>query len=307
MKQTLLHLLVLVLCLADNCNELRAQSTLILHGTPSTSTDSDRGGQPFSLLPIETVLSQAVVGKSHADSIVVLSGIDYIRAWGRRSTEVTVSLPDADIPVGQYIRVPVVVSSTTTMPGALSVKGRIQFVYQCELVDLFGVNESNIGNGQCTAEVSFSTRIGQTDTIWIEGISKLCAIVSTTLVGVQTRSESNRGLSRVQVIGGELRQGGHCVTEGSRRLVKQSVLLQVFPNPSRGAATIGMESLVGHGGRVLVHDLNGNLVDTIETGEFTGGTSYLPINLTKHPEGTYFIEYHNEGGVSATSLTVSRQ
>lgn len=257
-------------------------------------------------LPTLNVVGQTVNARLRSGILSPLIGIDYIRLYGLYGTEVEIYLPNQEIPVSASVRIPLIITAKTNLAGVRSVQGSVQFSYHCELIDLIGVGESNAGSGQCTSTVPFSVRVGVLDTIWIDGISKLCGITSTDLTSIRAVGIAEKGQTRVLVHDGELRQTGHCVTDGTKRLVFNSVALGVYPQPTRGPFQVTLQSLASHSGTLYCYDVEGNERLRVDITEKPAGVTTQSMDLTGLPPGNYSLQYRHASGISAASVMVFR-
>lgn len=278
------------------------QKTLRLYGTVSTS----KAPLSASMLPKLSVVGQTANARVNSSELQPLIGIDYIRLFGLYGTTVEVILPDQEIPVSKPVSIPIVVKCNTTMNGAESVKGWFSFSYRCEIIDLFDVSEKNMGNDLCLATVPFTVNVGEQDTIWLNGISKLAGSTSTSLTAARTAGIAEKGRTVISIKNGELRQTGHCVTDGNTRLVFSNVNLGVFPQPATTRVTVTMNSRAAHEGFLSCFDIHGNVISTADISKKAPGESRVEIDVSSLVNGTYTMQYLHEAGVSSVQLVVQR-
>lgn len=302
MMKNLAHILVVAFGLMLSCAGLVCQPQLKVYGTVAAT------GLPSKPVtaPMLSVVGQTANARVLSDSMQPLVGIDYIRVFGLYGTDVQVSLANLDIPVSDTVRIPVLVTSRTTMNGVKTVSGSVQFTYRCELIDLWGVNEKPVEDGQCVASLPFTVNVNTTDTLYINGVSKLCSITSTALSGLKAAGIAEKGLTRVSVNNGELRQTGHCITDGTTRLILKAVNLSVYPQPATSRASIGMSSLGGHSGVINVYDLNGNAVGRMLVAPQPKGLVAQDLDVSGLTNGTYTVQYVYDSGVSSVSMVIQR-
>jgi hypothetical protein len=257
-------------------------------------------------IPRLSVLGQVANGVVGTSELQPLVGIDYIRLFGLFGSDIEIQLPSQEIPVSAKVRLPVVVRSRSTMNGVRTIEGWCQFIYRCELVDLLDVGEAYLGDGSCRAVVPFKVEVGGSDTIWIDGVSKLCGVTSTTLSAVKAMGVAEKGRTRVTIINGELRQTGHCVTDGSTRLVFSNVNLGVYPQPASNRAIVSMKARTSHEGAVSCFDVNGNEIFRREVGSRFAGESSMELDVSNLVNGSYTLQYRHSNGISSIQLVVQR-
>lgn len=302
MIKKLASILVVAYGLLHTCTDSVCQPQLRIYGAVAATGLSTKPAVTTML----SVIGQTTNARVLADSLQPLIGIDYIRVFGLYGTDVEVALANIDIPVSDTVTIPVVVKAVTSMNGVKTVTGTVQFTYRCELVDLIGVDEQPLGNGLCIATIPFRVAVNTTDTIWIEGISKLCSITSTSLIGARAIGLAEKGLTRMTVRNGELRQTGHCITDGNTRLILSTVKLSIYPQPAATRASVGMKSLRGHSGELNVYDINGSIVQRIAVGAQPQGTIAQELDVTSLVNGTYTVQYTYDTGVSSATMVIQR-
>lgn len=257
--------------------------------------------------PALTVVGQNAIGLSTAGKLNVYAGIDYIRMFSRASTSIHVILPDTTVNVGEYIAVPVIIQKGKERSGHVTVtRISVEFRYDCQVVDLFGVSETAVSDGYCTALLTVYPSENEEDTIWINGISKLCSVTSTRLTARRATAEAERGRVAVVVSNGEIRQTGHCVTDGETRLVFAPVGITVAPYPASGSAHVNLVAFNQHYGTLRLMDLQGSTVRVVDVQSAQDGSFSTQIDLAGLASGAYMLHYVHQTGLSSAVLQVTQ-
>lgn len=294
--------LVLVAMLLGGMQHVTAQQRMI-----ATSGASEVVLESSTAFPQLSVVGQSVVGRSAMGPATAHIGIDYIRMFAQTSTTVYVELPDTTVRVGASIRIPIVVRSSNVGPELPRIRRlEVRFVYMCEVIDLFGVDEREQQNGECVATFKLDSIQGSIDTVWIEGVSKLCSRTSTPLLGTYSQGIADRGRVEVVVRNGELRQDGHCVTDGSTRLVFSTVGVSASPYPASSFVDVALTGLAQHKGTLRLLDLNGNEVMQRFVSSDLNGRATDRVNVSQLASGSYTIQYLHDRGVSSATIMVYR-
>ena len=295
-------MLAAVLALTGTETSALAQQSIIAT-TGAVEVPSSIG----SSLPALPVLGQTSVGVSAMGQMNAFIGIDYIRMFSNASTTVQVELPDTTVRVGDYIRIPVIVRRASAGRETIRIRNlEVRFIYRCELVDLFSVEESEQQNGECIATLRIDSLANDVDTVWIDGVSKLCGITSTPLTGFSARGTADRGRAEIVVRNGELRQDGHCVTDGSTRLVFSTVGVSSYPYPASSYVDVTLTGLAQHQGTLRLLSLNGNEVMRRSMYSGQNGLAEDRIDVSQLASGSYTIHYVHERGVSSATVLVFR-
>ena len=260
-----------------------------------------------STVPTLPVMGQTAVGLSRMGQMTAFIGIDYIRMFSQASTTVYVELPDTTVRVSDYIRIPVVVRRVSTDREPVRIRTiEIRFSYRCEVVDLYGVAERDQQNGECIATLRIDSLANDVDTVWIDGVSKLCSITSTPLTGISAQARVDRGRIEIGLRNGELRQDGHCVTNGSTRLVFSTVGVTSHPYPASSYVDVNLTGLTQHQGVLRLLDLNGNEVMHRFVSSGPNGLARDRMDVSQLASGSYTIHYVHERGVSSATVLVYR-
>lgn len=80
----------------------------------------------------------------------------------------------------------------------------------------------------------------------------------------------------------------------------------VYPNPSRGRATLALDLAERQNVRVTMHDLLGREVARLADGVLDAGTQRLDVDGTTLPAGVYVVRVVTERGTFSRSLTLVR-
>lgn len=260
-----------------------------------------------SAVPTLPVMGQTAVGVSRMGHKTAFIGIDYIRMFSQASTTVYVELPDTTVRVSDYIRIPVVVRRVSTDREPVRIRTiEIRFSYRCEVVELYGVDERDQQNGECIATLRIDSLGNDVDTVWIDGVSKLCSITSTPLTGISAQASVDRGRIEIGLRNGELRQDGHCVTNGSTRLVFSTVGVTSHPYPASSYVDVNLTGLAQHQGVLRLLDLNGNEVMHRFVSSGPNGLARDRMDISQLASGSYTIHYVHERGVSSATVLVYR-
>jgi hypothetical protein len=234
-------------------------------------------------------------------------GIDYIRMLSHALTTVVVELPDTTVPVSAIVRIPIVVrQDLRDSARSRAQRVDVHFQYLCEVIDLFGVSERQGVDGWCNASLSIQLTDKSIDTVWIDGVSKLCSVTSTPLKGALARGYAHRGHVDVLVSNGELRQDGHCVTDGSTRLVFSNVAITASPYPASSHLDVVLNSQAEHEGVLRVLDLSGNEVQRRQIHSTKSGSVSERFDVSQLASGAYTLHYVHERGVSSATVLVYR-
>jgi hypothetical protein len=295
-----LLLLIVVSLLA--ATRLGAQQTVI--ATSGALKVPTSVGAAFPVLP---VLGQVSTGSASMGAVTAYIGIDYVRMFSNVSTTVFVELPDTTIPVSARVRIPIIVRQSAGASTYAKVRQiELRFTYLCEVIDLLGVSEQARSPGECVATLTIPLSDKIIDTVWVEGISKLCSVTSTPLVGRYSSGIADRGRVEVVVSNGELRQDGHCVTDGSTRLVFANVGIIASPYPASSYLDVTLDSQAEHQGILRVLDLSGNEVQRRQIRSTTSGSATERFDVNQLASGAYTLHYVHERGVSSTTVLVYR-
>jgi hypothetical protein len=277
-----------------------AQSTII-----ATSGGLQVPSSFGAVFPVLPVVGQSVSGPVTMGPMLSYVGIDFVRMLSRAVSTVVVELPSISIPVGEPVRIPIVVrKSASLIPGVKVETVELRFIYQCEIIDLYGVHEESRNRDEC--EASLVVRLSQNpiDTFWIDGLSKLCGKTSTPLSASYSLGYATRGRVEVIVENGELRQVGHCVTEGSTRLVFSAVSISAVAVLSGSLIEVTLDSKSQHHGELVVYDLTGNEVHRRPVRLSREGQVFEKIDASQLTVGGYTVIYIHESGISSTTVLV---
>jgi hypothetical protein len=234
-------------------------------------------------------------------------GIDYVRMFSNVSTTVFIELPDTTIPVSTRVRIPIIVRQSAGASTYAKVRQvELRFTYLCEVIDLIGVSEQVRSAGECVATLTIPLTDRIVDTIWVEGISKLCSVTSTPLVGTFSSGIADRGRVEVVVTNGELRQDGHCVTDGTKRLVFSSVAIAAQPFPAAAFVDVTLTGRIEHHGLLRLLDINGNEVVRRFVRSSSSGGLVERFDVSQLASGSYTVHYVHERGLSSTTALVHR-
>lgn len=292
----------ILVCVALLGVSLSAQPTVI-----ATSGGLKVPSSFGSIFPVLPVIGQSATGSVSMGVMTAYAGIDFVRMLLRVQSTVSIELPNTTIPVGASVRIPIVVrKSNSLLPGVRVEKVDLRFVYQCEVIDLFGVSEEAQNDGGCVARMALQLSGNPIDTFWVDGLSKLCGKTSTPLLASYAMGYANRGSAIVIVENGELRQVGHCVTEGSTRLVFSDINMSALSSSMGSIIEVTLESNSQHNGELYVFNIAGNEVHRRSVHAPGAVKVTEKIDASQLAPGLYTLSYNYVSGVSSISVLVHK-
>lgn len=281
------------------CQQQLGRGVLSSGGVGMTSASGSR---------MQGSVSQTAIGITRSAGQVAELGYWYTIMQARPGYSM-IMIPNIQASVGQRFQIPVMHSTSASMFAGEERTFTVKIRFNKTMIEILDTVEYDETATDYIVTLSGSTRDTLSTLISLNVRARLGNDTTTQLtIDDFTWTNASRIRPRMEMVAGTFSTIGVCTEGGIPRLVKTINLtsIRAYPNPADVTTSVAVRLDQAANARVSIHDLAGELMQTIHDGQLDKGLHTFAVNLESMPSGVYMVRLETATEVLSHQLIIKK-